>query len=54
MNSKKYRANLNEEFMRIIIHGTLHLIGYSDNTVEAKAAMTGMEEKYLVLYNEIS
>ena len=37
------------EFMRIIIHGLLHLCGYDDASDELKSAMTQKENHYLAL-----
>jgi len=38
-----------EELHRIIIHGTLHLIGYGDKSPEEKTLMTSKEDYYLSL-----
>lgn len=38
-----------KEFMRIFIHGILHLTGYKDGTPKQKTAMTNLENKYLKL-----
>ncbi len=37
------------EFLRIFIHGLLHLIGYEDKTNSAKQEMTDKEDTYLSL-----
>lgn len=37
------------EFMRIYIHGLLHLIGYEDTSEELKKKMTSKEDTYLKL-----
>jgi len=50
-NSKLYSKTFNEEFLRIIIHGLLHLLGYDDKTKKEKDNMTLLEEKYLLLSN---
>lgn len=50
-NSKLYSKTFNEEFLRIIIHGLLHLLGYDDKTKKEKDNMTFLEEKYLLLSN---
>ena len=39
-NANKYNCNLNDELKRIIVHGTLHLIGYDDTTKKEKESMT--------------
>lgn len=38
---------LKREFMRIFIHGLLHLAGYNDQSVSEKEKMTALEERYL-------
>lgn len=45
--SKEFDVPLKEEFLRIYIHGLLHLVGYSDKTVEEKEEMTEKENFYL-------
>ncbi len=50
-NSKLYSKTFNEEFLRIVIHGLLHLLGYDDKTKKEKDKMTLLEEKYLLLSN---
>ncbi|MBI5475522.1 MAG: rRNA maturation RNase YbeY [Ignavibacteriales bacterium] len=42
-NSVTYR----EEYARLVIHGTLHLIGYNDSTRKLRNEMTFLENKYL-------
>lgn len=37
------------EVHRVIIHGILHLCGYTDSTTAEKAAMRSKEDKYLSL-----
>lgn len=48
-NAQQFGAEFQEELSRIMIHGTLHLIGYDDKTPEEKEKMTEMENKYLTL-----
>ena len=48
-NSIKYKENINLEFKRILIHGTLHLLGYEDDTINKKKLMTDQENKYIEL-----
>jgi rRNA maturation RNase YbeY len=40
---------MDRELYRVIIHGILHLCGYSDKSAEEKAEMTALEDKYLSL-----
>ena len=41
--------NPENELMRVIIHGILHLCGYQDKSFEDKSLMTAKEDKYLSL-----
>ena len=50
-NSKAYKAKLNTELHRIIIHGTLHLLGYKDKSLKEKELMTAKENEYLSRLN---
>ena len=46
-NAKKFDQTFEGELKRILIHGTLHLCGFDDQTKEDKSRMTSMEEDYL-------
>ena len=46
-NGKKYNEPYERELTRLIIHGTLHLLGYKDTLEIDKYKMTKMEEHYL-------
>jgi probable rRNA maturation factor len=48
-NSKKYEQAFNNELMRIMIHGVLHLCGYGDKAPEQKKKMRQKENKALDL-----
>jgi len=52
-NAQKYKVDKNEELLRIIIHGLLHLIGYSDKSKKEKLMMSEKENKYLSLYKKM-
>ncbi len=43
-NAEKFSKSFEQELHRVIIHGTLHLLGYKDKTKAAKAEMTRQEE----------
>ena len=43
----EYQVTLQNEITRLIIHGLLHLIGYSDETTEQRKRMTELENRYL-------
>lgn len=50
-NAAKFQVNERDELHRVIIHGVLHLLGYTDKTREKKRIMTGKEDHYLSLRN---
>lgn len=39
-----------EELMRVMVHGVLHLCGHADKTVAEQKKMRAMEDKYLAGY----
>ena len=46
-NAKELDVNEKDELHRVMIHGTLHLLGYPDKGKTAKALMTEKEDLYL-------
>lgn len=46
-NSEKQGVSFLRELNRVIAHGTLHLLGYSDNNPENKTKMTEKEDAAL-------
>ena len=48
-NAAKFNITETDELHRVIIHGTLHLLGYKDKTPIAKQKMTEKENFYLNL-----
>ena len=46
-NAKQYKTEIQDELYRVLIHGCLHLCGYEDDTVDHKATMTSLEDRYL-------
>jgi len=46
-NSINYNVSLKNEVNRVIIHGTLHLVGYDDKKKQEKIRMTEMENAWL-------
>ncbi len=51
-NAMKFSVSLNEELLRVMIHGALHLMGYSDKTTSQKNLMRKKENEYLSLWNK--
>lgn len=50
-NSVKYKVNLEDEIIRVMIHGALHLTGYDDKTSEEKKRMRKLENQWLKKFN---
>jgi probable rRNA maturation factor len=48
-NAKKLNIPFEEELCRVMIHGTLHLIGFKDKTPAEEKAMRNAENKALAL-----
>ena len=51
-NARELERDPDEELHRILIHGVLHLIGYSDKSAHEKAIMRKKEDAYLSLRNK--
>ena len=45
--SAEFDADTKTEFLRVIVHGLLHLTGYDDQTESDKEKMTSLESHYL-------
>jgi probable rRNA maturation factor len=48
-NARQFHSTLQHELCRVMIHGTLHLLGYKDKSKAAKTLMTKKEDFYLSL-----
>jgi len=46
-NSQKFDEPYERELRRLVAHGSLHLLGYEDDTAEAKEDMHRLEDRYL-------
>ena len=44
VNSRAFRVNESEEILRLVVHGVLHLVGYSDQGAQAKRRMERAQE----------
>ena len=49
-NSKKYKAKLEDELRRVMVHGLLHLLGYDDKNEKEKKRIRKKENYYLERY----
>lgn len=52
-NAEQLGIAFDDELLRILIHGVLHLTGQGDKTPESKAVMTGKENAALKLFTTI-
>ncbi|HEY9196774.1 MAG TPA: rRNA maturation RNase YbeY [Mucilaginibacter sp.] len=50
-NGSKFKTGETNELHRVIIHGALHLLGYTDKSVVTKQKMTQKEDEYLAKRN---
>jgi probable rRNA maturation factor len=50
-NSVNYKVSLNDEVIRVFVHGVLHLIGFDDKTEREKSRMRKKEDYWLNVYN---
>ncbi|WBU90664.1 rRNA maturation RNase YbeY [Cellulophaga omnivescoria] len=50
-NAADFKVNFNEELLRVMAHGILHLCGYKDKTNEEAAVMRSKEEEKIKLFH---
>lgn len=48
-NAKTFKTSVKDELHRVMVHSTLHLLGYKDKTTKDKTIMTAKENEYLAL-----
>lgn len=53
INAINYKVSYNSEFIRVFIHGVLHLCGYDDKSNKEKIKMRRLEDLWLKIYGEI-
>ncbi len=53
-NSREFNQTHEQELCRLIVHGSLHLLGYDDQTEHDRAVMTRLEDNYVQLAAAIS
>ncbi|MBK8054396.1 MAG: rRNA maturation RNase YbeY [Saprospiraceae bacterium] len=49
-NAAQYNISFDEELRRVMVHGLLHLIGYTDGSEAEKNEMTAKENQYLSMF----
>jgi probable rRNA maturation factor len=47
-NAGLFKRSFSDELCRVMVHGTLHLLGYKDKGKSAKMQMTEKEDQYLI------
>ena len=52
-NAIEYKVNIDEEIMRVLIHGVLHLCGYRDTEIDEKKNMFLKQERLLQEYKKL-
>lgn len=53
-NAAKLNIELNDELLRVIFHGALHLVGYKDKTKRESLIMRDLEEKWTKAFKRSS
>lgn len=51
-NAKQFEVKFEQELLRVIVHGALHLIGYKDKTATQKTTMRRMETRWINHYTK--
>jgi probable rRNA maturation factor len=52
-NSVLFESTFNDELLRVMVHGLLHLLRYSDSTDSETETMRQMENECILMYREI-
>jgi probable rRNA maturation factor len=47
-NSINYKVSFKDEVLRVMIHGTLHICGYNDNTSDERNEMKRLEDYWIL------
>ena len=50
-NALSLGVSFNDEFLRVTVHGLLHMMGYKDHTDEEKAEMRSAENEAIELFH---
>lgn len=53
-NSRRYREPYLKELRRLVVHGSLHLLGYDDASPKERARMHTLEDHYLDALSDAS
>ena len=52
-NASKFEKTFENELVRVVVHGTLHLCGYKDKTDEEAKIMRQKEDESLALLKDV-
>jgi rRNA maturation RNase YbeY len=52
-NANKYHVPLEQELMRLVVHGVLHLLDYDDKSPKTKSVMKKVENRLVNKYKFI-
>lgn len=52
-NSEVFLSNMEDEYLRVIVHGVLHLLGLNDSSETEKVTMREKENESIFMYKEI-
>ena len=52
-NSILYNVAFEEELLRVIVHGLLHLLGFMDKSKEEKKLMRDLEDSCILMFQKI-
>ncbi|MDA3890177.1 MAG: rRNA maturation RNase YbeY [Salinivirgaceae bacterium] len=53
-NANSFNVSKEDEFLRVVIHGILHLCGYKDKTEEEAQLMRSKENYYIKEYSHVT
>ncbi len=49
-NARQFSSGEQDEFLRVIVHGLLHLLSFNDHTEEERNEMRALEDKMIMKY----
>ncbi|HEY0977440.1 MAG TPA: rRNA maturation RNase YbeY [Flavobacteriales bacterium] len=51
-NASTFGVSAQQELRRVMVHGVLHLLGFTDKTKAQREAMRALEDKHLLAYRD--
>jgi probable rRNA maturation factor len=49
-NAILFKVSYEDELFRVLVHGLLHLIGFTDKSAESKKVMRALEDEFILIY----